>query len=140
MRNILILFALAGAAIDAPVAADPWKDESGKGWNDDRRERDWDRGERGRGEPPWWERGRGYWDGRFKDNGRWDGSDNWRRDRYYERDYRWNRQYDRADPRRDREWRHDRWWNDGQRYRHTYGGPRYDNRYPRGDIHIDVWW
>ena len=48
----------------ATAAADPWKDESGHGkWKHHKHEhkREWREGE-----TPWYQRGKGYWDGHFK--------------------------------------------------------------------------
>ena len=61
-RDELALLAISCLTLlVAPVQADPWKDESGKG----RLQR------HSQGETPWWERGKGYWDGHFKHGGQW---------------------------------------------------------------------
>ena len=46
------------------AGADPWKDESGHGKRKhygDKHKKEWKEGE-----TPWWQRGKGYWDGHFK--------------------------------------------------------------------------
>jgi hypothetical protein len=66
------VFAAIVLAATSVALADPWKDESGKGrgrggdwkeWKGEWKDRDDDRGE-----TPWWARGRGYWDGHFKND------------------------------------------------------------------------
>ena len=50
--------------IVSPAIGDPWKDESGHGKHGKRWKEE-------RGEPPWWDRGKGYWDGQLKHRGKW---------------------------------------------------------------------
>ena len=62
-----IFAALAVALCSVSIAAaDPWKDESGHGKqkhhkHKHKHDRQWPGDE-----TPWWERGKGYWDGHFK--------------------------------------------------------------------------